>query len=431
MKWHIFGLLVLLFLVSPAFGEDFQVDESLFEDSAFEVASNELVSTNLAEEKEGLEISGGINLQMGQILNRDFLTGKTDNNRFSSSTGAFVLADVRLKQGIRGFAHLDASYNPAGTNELTWGMKELFVDLNVEKRVFFRVGKQVLQWGRGYLWNPTDLVNVEKKSFTNLFATCEGNYGFKMQIPFGTLFNIYAYAKLGKETLPTDLAFSTKVEVLVGNTEIALSTRVKRGDHPVFGVDFSSAFFGWDIYGEASLADWDGNQHLRFVQTNVIMGSLTNQMELAQSFELTNGWIPKVSLGVSRSFDLLDVQDRLSLTLEGFYNGAGYTNLTLDTTNRQLAFFGGGYYHAGEYGQWYGACFLTVRQLGLSELSGNLNAIVNLSDNSALISLGLTYTPVDHFTLSFSLNGAVGEENREYTFYGNGLNGNLSTGLVF
>ena len=154
-------------------------------------------------------------------------------------------------------------------------------------------------------------------------------------------------------------------------------------------------------------------------------------MEVPNSVELTNEWIPKFTFGISRSFDLFDVEDRVSLTLETYYNGAGYTNLNLDTKARQQVFFQGGYYHPGEMGQWYGACFLNIRELILSELSGNLNTVVNFTDGSALITSGLTYVPIDHFTLSLGLTGAIGEDNREYTLSANGLKTDLSVGIIF
>ena len=46
-------------------------------------------------------------------------------------------------------------------------IKEVFVDFNLANTVYFRAGKQVLKWGTGYFWNPTDLINIEHRSFTN------------------------------------------------------------------------------------------------------------------------------------------------------------------------------------------------------------------------------------------------------------------------
>jgi hypothetical protein len=49
------------------------------------------------------------------------------------------------------------------------------------KIVYFRAGKQVAQWGRCYLWNPTDLINVEKPFYSeDIFA--RGNLRLKMSI---------------------------------------------------------------------------------------------------------------------------------------------------------------------------------------------------------------------------------------------------------
>ncbi len=62
-------------------------------------------------------------------------------------------------------------------------LKEFFADGNYKYKVYVRFGKQNLKWGRGYLWNPTDLISQDRKDFGDMDARREGVYGLKMHIP--------------------------------------------------------------------------------------------------------------------------------------------------------------------------------------------------------------------------------------------------------
>jgi hypothetical protein len=118
--------------------------------------------------------------------------------------------------------------------------KEVFLDFNIAQRVYFRLGKQVLQWGRNYFWNPTDLLNVEQKDFFNMSDYRDGAMGIKMHIPFGTAVNIYGFLDIGDEAKPEDFGIAGKVEFVLGRSEFGLSAWAKQGYVPVYGFDFSS-----------------------------------------------------------------------------------------------------------------------------------------------------------------------------------------------
>ena len=133
-------------------------------------------------------------------------------------------------------------------------------------------------------------------------------------------------------------------------------------------------------------------------------------------------WIPRVTLGFTRSFDVGDFNDRFSLTGEFFYNHKGYEENMLEDEQLRGQFIGGGYYLPNYYSKYYAAVFTSFGHfLNNSNLTLTTNAIGNLSDSSCILEAGLYYQLTFNASLSVNLSGYLGEENREYTLAGNAL----------
>ena len=140
--------------------QDMQSDENaLFSDTSSVTDSANVVNTVDSKKlsQKSTDLSGSITCAgianaarpwFGSYNNRDL--------QLSSFMVANLLLDVRLPQGTKAFANLETEYIPEGSNVLV-GLRELFIDVNLHKRVYLRFGKQVLQWGPCALWNPTDL----------------------------------------------------------------------------------------------------------------------------------------------------------------------------------------------------------------------------------------------------------------------------------
>jgi hypothetical protein len=199
------------------------------------------------------------------------------------------------------------------------------------------------------------------------------------------------------------VAFAARTEFLAGQVEFGFSGWLKAGEIPVLGVDLSAPLF-WDLNltAEASLS-W---------------GDLKDKMDAAGAiYSIRDRLVPKIDVGLSRSFDAFDVQDRILVNAEFFYNDSGYdVNMfeVLDSAN--LANFLGGYYQAGYYGKYYGALFVTVNSFFRTNLTLSLSGLANFSDLSAIAVAGLSYAPVNNFTLTLQLGAYPGPEDREYTY---------------
>jgi hypothetical protein len=341
--------------------------------------------------------------------------------------------DGRLKNGFRTFLSLEGEYDP-DTEAQDWSVKELFFDASWGKRIFIRSGKQVLVWGRNYFWNPTDLVNIEQKDFLNLDVLREGVYGLKFQIPAGVRRNTYFFINLddlikklrdntdGNEISTDDLSLALKYEFLIGNTEMSFSAWTKPGFKPVFGYDFSGKIGKTNLYGEISSSR--GRRKLMDYDTLGVR-------------EEDGGWEPQVSLGFTRSFRHKDIDERISLIGEVYYNAEGYERNILQQidakgTLSQKGFYVTNIYQPYRNSQYYVALFGTVRKFLLPKLTLICNSLINPVDCSGVITPGITFAPEGaSFSIYFNINEKFGASNTEAMLDGNRRNISCGAKIVF
>ena len=302
-------------------------------------------------------------------------------------------------------------------------IKEVFVDFNfASNAIHFRAGKQVLQWGTGYFWNPTDLINVAHKSFTNLNALLDGVFGLRTDVTFSQAFHLYTFINLNGVTDLTNVAYAARTEFLAGKVEFGFSGWYEYNKIPVFGTDITTPLF-WELNmtGEASLSYGDNVQK---IDTS------------GNPYSVSNQFVPKVDIGLSRTFDVLNVVDRLMVEAEFFWNSDGYSQNMFQTFSgpaqaQSLANFLSSYYHASYYGQYYGALFASIADFGLPNMTLSLNGLMNFSDSSAIALVGLSDSPVNNFTLQLQVGSFLGPNNSEYAVSANPTTGALVNNMFF
>jgi hypothetical protein len=304
-------------------------------------------------------------------------------------------------------------------------IKEFFLDANIAKAVYLRVGKQVLQWGRGYFWQPTDLININKKDFLNLSFNREGVFGLKAHVPFGTVVNLYSFIDLTGINSIDETAGAVKAEFLLGATEFAFSAWGKKHNFPVYCLDFSTRFLKkLDCWGELAMSYGDNQRRLR-TGTNSVFPFPPQIVSVP--YQIQNKWSPKACLGFSTTFDI-QLQDRLMLTAEFYFDNNGYDGRSIPGA----AFIPtSGVYIPGYFGKFYGAFFGSFADFFNQDLTLTFNAIANLSDGSFILSPGLTWTPQFNFTISLSENGFCGKNGTEYNLAGSDLQTVLTVGITF
>jgi hypothetical protein len=326
---------------------------------------------------------------------------------------------MRYQNGIKGFVNSDFIYyfrgiNEPGKSDKTYAdvaLREYFFDFNVKRKIYFRVGKQYLKWGRNFFWNPTDLINVAKKDFLDPDKNLQGTRGVKYHIPFGTKYNVYGFINLEDFDHFKDISWVMKFEFLVGSTEMAFSGWYKKGFKPVFGFDFSTRLFRIDCQGEMSISRGENQDSLLPVEDS--MGNIAYT-----TIRREHKWFPKASLGFSKTFDLMNINDRVMIRGEFFYNRAGYGNNIFNNLPSLLSLFSYGLYEPNHVSRYYGSFFTTIQRFIVSDAVFSLNVISNLTDGSGVIYNSSRYNPWYDFFIDLTLSMAFGDGKDEYTFAG-------------
>ncbi|NPV00124.1 MAG: hypothetical protein HPY53_01965 [Brevinematales bacterium] len=426
-------------------------EDEMFKDADVMVDSNTIINEDISKslDSESVTFSGNLYSRATFNMTKDWLAGLTDGdkNLFSAYLEGNFFLDIRLRKSFKAFVNLAINYKSVAsgyeiygttyilmTNVLGSGvdlsgentkiiLKEVFIDLNIDKNAYFRLGKQVLQWGQGYFWNPTDLINNELKSFSDMSRYREGSFGLKITIPYETYFNFYGFIDARQVEKFTDIAVAGKIQFLLGITEIAFSGWAKQGFYPVYGFDFTTALGGFNLYGEMSISYGDNHKRLG---DPVILGPFTNYTLLS----VDDKWVPRITLGFMKTFDW-DLPDRITLVGEFYYNDGGYYDNVFKDPAKINALFMNNLYQANYNSVYYGAIFLSISRFPIQDMSVSVNALGNFNDYSFIVMGGLSYSPVNNCTLGFNIYGYLGEDDCEYTASGNRLGLEATAKVVF
>jgi len=452
---YILILIIFTFPSSLLAEDDLFNEADLFNDTAMIVDSQSMSQSfsSSSVDSNRISFSGAITSLAEISAKRDWFKNQEKKDLFpgASITGNGLL-DIRFPFGFKAFANFEAQYE-SNMNSTNFALQELFIDANIKKKVYFRTGKQVLQWGRCFFWNPTDLVNVEKKKFIQDIGYLEGTYGIRAHVPFGTRVNLYGFVDMNHLSAIDSLAATAKVEVLLGNIEISTALWGKKNKDPVLGLDFSTSLLNINIAGELSLTSGynysvpDKDK----IGTVLTVGSqgipvLTGSIPMTT---LGNHPVARACLSLSKSFDLLDVNDRVTVITEFYFNGAGFSgNLinqykigdllqdmqsvplnpeTLVLLQNSMS----GFLVPNNHSKWYGAFFINVNKFIISDLTLTFNGIANFNHRCGMISTGFQYTNLHRFTIGLLLNGVIGSKNTEYTINNDAATMRLTAGVSF
>jgi hypothetical protein len=427
-------------------GQDIPIDENLlFADTATitdsATTAHIKASPTGAIEKKSVGFSGHL-LWVGQgNLSRDYFDEPDIKHSDITHLAVGDLAlDVRLLRGYKAFAQMEWRHNPNDASGIAdsnsnaqWRIPEMFVDANFQHRLYVRVGKQILQWGRCYFFNPTDLVNIDRNSFLRRIGNREGVYGAKFHAPFGTTWNLYGFLDLQGIGRIDSLAGALRVERLLGSSEISFMVWDKGHSYPVYGADISTRALRFDIKAEAALHSLCRSQMISFTNGTPIL--VRSERE----------WQPKGSISLGRGFRVSGIQDRLNTVAEYFYNGPGNSDRRLGLNSFlnmlqvsglpvsavQNELFTSGVYEPNAYSQHYAAFFLTFSRFFLNDLTLSLNSIANLNQNSVVLSTGIRYQDLNDFSLSLNVNAFAGPKDSEYAIAGQGLQLQLLSEIGF
>ncbi len=464
MKKLTLALLMTFLLSAPLFSGE---EDYFFQDTESVVPLQDVGETTFSKPTTPpveTNVTGDIFGRISYIGTRDWLSGgNTNGNLFTENFEADFYLDLRLRKNFRVFLSPTILVYPQGisrsetfkeitfdptqfkitstehnyivTDNFMTNVREFFFDFNIKKKVFFRLGKQVANVGVCFFWNPTNLIDIEKKDFFDISHPRDGTDMLKTTWHVNSWYNLYAFVNFGGESDPLEFTYTLRHEFLINDTEMGLLLWSKKDLPLVWGWDISTRLLGIDIYGEATISKGDYQQKLKidYLGTYITTPDGTKiEAFKPEVYRERDQWIFRGSIDLSRSFDW-ELPDRILTTLELFYNGGGYTEDESLFSNPLVAryFLMSGLYQPNYYGTFYLGFFGTVNSIWGDNLSLMLNNITNLTDRTGMASLIFKYNPVYNMYLNFYITGFYGPPDGEYTWQGNALMLSLYTTVSF
>ena len=391
-------------------------DKSKVKDNARPIEKKQEVLDTFADSEliDKLQIGGRLELRKS--------SSDVDDQRFQSSSytqskTADIYFDTRPNKHTRAFLRMRFyEDNAATTSTQTQGstatttekrgvsgiqesIDELWVKWDVDQTLFVTAGKQHVKWGRGRFWNPTDFTAIEAKDPFALFDRRLGQELIKLHLPFEKSgHNFYAIAEFDDTQRNDDVGLALRGEFSIGeNGETAISLQSKRGTPLKLGLDFGMGFGNFDVNLESAFITRDSGPRYE--------GDLDIPNLVFPSTHYDNKKVYNQSVANVEYVWKYNDDDNMTLGVEGFWNDTGYNKRILEfyslIQNRSKVLYSGKQYVAaylrlGAPGNWNDSNFI-------------LNAVQNISDQTALMRLTATYTFYKQVTAEAFVSRCFGE----------------------
>lgn len=406
---------------TPAEAGETRADETLFgaPSTAATPSAASALSAEVAPE-DPLRLGGQLYTRMLGTLREETRPGKLT---VSYPTLVDLYVDARPNDRVRGMVIGRLQYNPLQYNVLFPGvsfgaysatstsvlLNQLWVNFDVDRKVFITAGRQFTKWGTGRFWNPTDYLQPTRRDPLEPFDVRTGADMVKFHVPYEKLgWNFYAVALLENLTPVPSIertGVALRAETVFGSTELGLDALLARYQVPRLGLDLSSGLGPVDVRAEVGIRPGKSFRLWRPVE-NPVSEDLADQYE---QYTL-DGWVPQASVGLDWQRTIGD-DDVLTLGGETFINPlAGYDDASL----YPWLIFQGAYnpFYTGKY---YGALFASLGSPGKwSDASLTFSTIGNLSDLSFVSRLDFSNLLLTHLRLEAYAAAYYGTRGGEF-----------------
>lgn len=309
--------------------------------------------------------------------------------------------------GPEGTALASDPYTPSYT------LAELHYSFDIDKKLFVRLGNQLIAWGPSRIWSPVDFINLQKADAFAALDVRVGKPGLRLHVPLPRA-NAFMFADFGSlvsrsASSSSGWAAGDPVEAVnlggrfdftAGPFEFGLTGYGGMNAQARFGADASGRLLGTTVYGEFALKPGYDDY----------------------------AYSAQASLGFSRSLGELKLW---TLSGEGFYNSAGQD--LSGTTAAALRLLPPDQTRALYQGEFYAYAALSAAELFSPSLSTSLSAIVNLSEVSFRLTLSeaFSFPRAVPFTLSLTYDGGGADKEFTRTTGDGALSVQLSTRVEF
>lgn len=399
-----------------------------------------------ASASDAQTLFGAVNLESLSITmapNKDLTFNVTGGATLMSNTARDVslsaYADMRASEYTRFYAASSYKYNittdanKVVTTKEGFSLDELFVDTAINRKFFFRLGKQKVSWGVGYWYKPADVLSLAQIDPDDPTADREGPFAFKADMPFGKLNHATLY------TVPStngdgQFSLAERTDIVVGNYELSFAgfARTDMESKPRLMFMFSGDLGPFDVYGE-NVAAWGSDRTYVRASTSTASGY--------ETYTVDNQLVFQSTVGIKYQYQNADGFSA-SFQVQGYYNGTGYADssiLQIDAARKAITdnenhksndlVETGMYYLAGNFS--IGTRFGEGKRLTNTTLSGY--ALYNFSDNSTRfkpsweLAIGSGGSGLD---LELSALTSIGNALSEYAPKGNMVTPELSMTIL-
>jgi hypothetical protein len=391
-----FTLLILFCLYVTVHALDTLTDNAAFDQSVFDTAFAEGAKTDIKNRLEYLpglffisETNGYHAMTAGgygsdtKFYGKGFLkASKADvGSLFIGCNFNYFLYTAANTERLRNFYQVQTP----DPKKIAASLSEIHLSFDIQKRVFIRLGKQLISWGSGYFWSPEDFINLQK-SQPSIFSVVDvrtGKPGLRLHIPLHTA-NLFLFTDFSSRAPGTisgafseTIAQAWRLEGTLAGVNIGTVGYLSKGNPAKIGFDATGNAFATDIYGELALS------------------FLSNRNTPATAF----------SVGASRLFGQ---EKNWTCRGEFYYNDTGYSDVRISELppGSFTPFYSGKYYAYAE---------LSGANLFSSLFNCSIYGFINLADRSYSTTLQGTFTlprlvPITVFARYFG-----GNSDREFT----------------
>lgn len=314
--------------------------------------------------------------------------------------------------------------------ELNISVFELFADFNYDESVFFRFGKQTVNWGVGYFFSPANVINLESIDPFDPERQLEGPVSLRAHYPIPrTQHNLWAYAVLpAADMKPEDVQLAAKAEFVSGAWEFGIGGWYAY-ERPLRGIVTASGSVGQvSLFGEGYVARGSDRTWVETIPFDIQTGAGTRSDDSSIFIKGSAGFLwSKSDWNFSVAGQYLydsegyDDDDRKGLIEDAKVLLAGPGGDALTPLYKLLVL---------NSGRHYAALNLSKSELGLKDLSANLTVLANLSDWSGIARPSLSFRLFKGMSASLSASFAFGLEDSEYLVLNDGPAMSWSFGLT-
>jgi hypothetical protein len=265
-------------------------------------------------------------------------------------------------------------------------LSECHISFDVRKKVFIRVGNQLVKWGATYFWTPVDFINRQKEQAAILSVVDRraGKPGMRVHIPISSM-NLFLFTDVSRVVanhavgdIAKTVGQAWRFDGVFGGVQLGTVGYISPDLPEQLGFDATGRLLGTDLYGECAL-------------------TFVNALESAPEIAL--------SAGGSRLFGK---ERNWTARAEGYYNHQGYGDTALSTLlpGSFTPFYSSRYYAYAE---------LTGVNLIRTTTAVSLFGFANVADRSYSTTLQFTFDLPG--VLPFTVYGRYygGREDREFT----------------